>query len=421
MSVVLGLSICTTQEFMCTDGSCVHRSVRCNLLDDCLDRSDEENCTLVVLSEGYQNYKPPPGAAFGIPLKISPEVNLVRFSQIDDINLAFSMEIEVALVWMDRNLYFNNLKSEEGKNQLSEKEVEAVWSPEIEFLNINDGRLQLLKTGVYARQVAEPEPPVFTDVKMDTIYQPKSSRLVKRQQYYASFNCQFELFSYPFDTQTCQIIIKLASADRKVIDLENATVTYSGMKYLLKYEVKNINILLQPSGGYAIMEVTFDLERRYSLLVLTVFLPTFLLMGISYGTLFIKPKDFDTRSMMALTTLLVMYTMFDQVSSNLPDTAYIKMVDLWFFFCIFTIFSVNIIHIWVEFLPPGDDDDLFSRRDRVSPITNGLKKESPMISTAGWTAEKVLSWSRKIVYPTIILVFAFIFWIVIFTAEAILV
>ncbi|XP_064085620.1 serotonin-gated chloride channel mod-1-like isoform X2 [Macrobrachium nipponense] len=387
MSVVLGLSICTTQEFMCTDGSCVHRSVRCNLLDDCLDRSDEENCTLVVLSEGYQNYKPPPGAAFGIPLKISPEVNLVRFSQIDDINLAFSMEIEVALVWMDRNLYFNNLKSEEGKNQLSEKEVEAVWSPEIEFLNINDGRLQLLKTGVYARQVAEPEPPVFTDVKMDTIYQPKSSRLVKRQQYYASFNCQFELFSYPFDTQTCQIIIKLASADRKVIDLE----------------------------------VTFDLERRYSLLVLTVFLPTFLLMGISYGTLFIKPKDFDTRSMMALTTLLVMYTMFDQVSSNLPDTAYIKMVDLWFFFCIFTIFSVNIIHIWVEFLPPGDDDDLFSRRDRVSPITNGLKKESPMISTAGWTAEKVLSWSRKIVYPTIILVFAFIFWIVIFTAEAILV
>ncbi|XP_068203826.1 uncharacterized protein [Palaemon carinicauda] len=383
-SVVLGLSICTTQQFMCTDGSCVHRSVRCNLLDDCLDRSDEENCTLVVLSDMYQNYKPPPGQAFGIPLKIAPEVNLVRFSQIDDLNLAFSLEIEVALVWIDRNVRFNNLKSEEGKNQLSEEEVEAIWTPRIEFLNINDGRLQLLKSGVYARQVGDPDPPVFTDVTMDTIYQPKSSRLVQRQQYYASFNCQFYLFSYPFDTQTCQIIIKLASADRKVIDLENATVTYSGLRYLSKYEVKNMNILLVPTGGYAVMEVTFDLERRYSLLVLTVFLPTFLLLGIGYGTLYIKPKDFDVRSMMSLTTLLVLYTMFDQVSSNLPDTAYIKMVDLWFFFCIFVIFSINLVHIAVEFLPPGDeDDDIFRRRDLVSPVIDGSVKFVSLVVATG--------------------------------------
>ncbi|KAK7084549.1 hypothetical protein SK128_015649, partial [Halocaridina rubra] len=165
-SVVLGLSNCTTEEFMCTDGSCVHRSVRCNLQDDCLDRTDEENCTIVIFSDRYHNYRPPPGVAFGIPLKITPVIDLIRFSKIDDINLAFHMEIEVALVWIDRNLRFKNIKSEEAKNKLSDEEVDGIWRPEVEFLNVNDGQLQLLKSGVYVRQVGDPDAPLFNDVQM---------------------------------------------------------------------------------------------------------------------------------------------------------------------------------------------------------------------------------------------------------------
>ncbi|XP_066962316.1 uncharacterized protein [Macrobrachium rosenbergii] len=386
-TVVLGFSKCTTKEYMCSDGSCVDRSVRCNLRDDCLDRSDEENCSIVAFSDRYHNYRPPPGEAFGVQLKIAPVVDLIRFSKIDDINLAFHMEIEVALAWVDRNLQFKNIKSEEGKNKLSKEEVEAIWTPEIEFLNVNDGQSQLLKSGVYVRQAGAADPPIFTDVQMDTIYQPESSRLVQREQYYASFNCFFFLLYYPFDTQTCQIIIKLASADMNVIHLE----------------------------------VTFALERRYSLLVLTVFLPTFLLVGIGYATFFIKFKEFDTRAMTTLTTMLVMYTMFDQVSNDLPDTAYIKMVDLWFFFCTFVVFSIFLVHVAVERLPDGEeeDEDEFpvKRGDRVSPAAfmNGRKVKSAE-HRSKWSGVKVFSICRKFVYPTVILLFGIPFWVIILTA-----
>lgn len=165
-AVVLGLSTCTTQEFMCTDGSCVHRGRRCNLRDDCADGSDEQNCTIVHFSDSYHNHRPPPGPSVGAPLEIDAGVELIRFSKIDDINLAFNMEIEVALAWTDSNLRYKNLKEQEGWNKLSSLEVEKIWSPDVEFLNVNNGELRRLKSGVFVQRLGEADPPVFTDVKM---------------------------------------------------------------------------------------------------------------------------------------------------------------------------------------------------------------------------------------------------------------
>ncbi|XP_042213264.1 uncharacterized protein LOC121860243 [Homarus americanus] len=414
--VVLGLSTCTTQDFMCTDGSCVHRSVRCNLRDDCLDGSDEENCTTISFSDRYHNYRPPPGVTFRTPLQIVPVVDLIRFSKIDDINLAFNMEIEISLSWPDRNLKFKNIKSEEGKNKLNEQEVEKIWSPEVEFLNVNNGELKMLKTGVYVKQTGNPDPPLFYDVQMDTIYQPSSGQLVQRRQYYGSFNCHFKLFRYPFDTQTCIIVVKLASADTTVLELKNSSVVYSGMAELPKYEVQNIKISLKNRSGYAVIEVMFQLERRWSLLMLTIFLPTFLLLGIGYGTLFIKLAVFQARAVMTLTTLLVLYTLFNQVSSGLPDTAYIKMLDLWFFFCIFVIFSIIVIHITVEHLDKEPETPK-TRTVQVSPVGDLKLPQYPSFFPIKMQAGRLMIVSRRFVYPLIITSFCLVFWVVILSVS----
>lgn len=51
---------------------------------------------------------------------------------------------------------------------------------------------------------------------------------------------------------------------------------------------------------FIVMQVVFQLERRYSLLVLTIFVPTFLLLLIGYTTLYIKLAAFQVQ-------LLVLY------------------------------------------------------------------------------------------------------------------
>ncbi|XP_045122230.1 uncharacterized protein LOC123510853 [Portunus trituberculatus] len=433
--ISLGLSSCTNHHFMCSDGSCVARTVRCNLQEDCVDGSDEEDCSIVEFGEKYFNYRPPPSGTFGKPLAVEPLVDLVRFSKIDDINLAFNVEIEVTLAWRDTNLRLNNVRSEEGKNRLSRKQVKEVWTPEVEFLNIYDGQQKDLKLSVVVRENKPADPPLFNDVRMDTVHSPLSVQMVKRQQYSASFSCNFLLFIYPFDTQTCTILLSLSSADNEVVEFQNASVVYRGMRNLPKFTILNEKATLLNNTGYSVIQVQFQLQRRYSLLVLTIFVPTFLLIGVGYTTLFIQLPAFQVRSIMTLTTMLVMYTLFNQVSSGLPDTAYIKMLDMWFFFCIFLILSIIVLHVTVEHLPEGNAappssskpiSSSFKEIERISrlsivkvrPVVNPVPSRTPAGSSQAsvsvrWSAPWVMLMARAVVYPAIIFTFNTIFWSVV--------
>ena len=62
---------------------------------------------------------------------------------------------------------------------------------------------------------------------------------------------------------------------------------------------------------------------------MTVYLPTFLLIIISYITNFFKPFFFEAVVAVNLTCMLVLATMFVAVSESLPKTSYMKMVDGW--------------------------------------------------------------------------------------------
>ena len=52
--------------------------------------------------------------------------------------------------------------------------------------------------------------------------------------------------------------------------------------------------------------------------------------------------------MTALTSLLVLATLFTQVSASLPKTSYFKMVDIWLLFCIIIIFFIIIFHTIID-------------------------------------------------------------------------
>lgn len=96
------------------------------------------------------------------------------------------------------------------------------------------------------------------------------------------------------------------------------------------------------------IDLLVDVFFLYPQLV-TVFIPTTLINIISFATFSFKWFDFQNRIMVSLTALLVLSTLFSQISDSLPKTSYFKLVDVWFFSSILFTFLTIMTHTLVEY------------------------------------------------------------------------
>ena len=61
---------------------------------------------------------------------------------------------------------------------------------------------------------------------------------------------------------------------------------------------------------------------------------------------------------MNLTSMLVLTTMFINVSNSLPKTSYMKMVDAWLLFNLLYPFIVVLMHTYMDTLRNNDDREI---------------------------------------------------------------
>ena len=112
----------------------------------------------------------------------------------------------------------------------------------------------------------------------------------------------------------------------ELVNITEGVVEYLGSKTLLQYEVTDIKMISR-SSNY--LEVEFTLKRIYNFYVATTYLPSICLIIAAEITLFIDESHFEATTMVALTAMLVIFTMYESISSKLPQTSYLKMIDVW--------------------------------------------------------------------------------------------
>ena len=94
------------------------------------------------------------------------------------------------------------------------------------------------------------------------------------------------------------------------------------------------------------IEFQVVLGRRLLGTFLTIFLPTILLNVIGHATNYFKAFFFEAVVSVNLTVMLVLTTMFINVSNQLPNTSYIKMIDIWLIFNLILPFSEVLLHTY---------------------------------------------------------------------------
>lgn len=133
--VNLTLSVCGEGQFTCSDGSCISLSKRCDMLIDCSDQSDEEDCSLVQFPEDYNQAIPPAPPAPNKPLQIKFLIDIVAITAITAHDSSLVAKVQVRLQWFDRRLKYFNLKADRSLNRLSPENAKAIWTPKVYFKN----------------------------------------------------------------------------------------------------------------------------------------------------------------------------------------------------------------------------------------------------------------------------------------------
>ena len=98
------------------------------------------------------------------------------------------------------------------------------------------------------------------------------------------------------------------------------------------------------------MKVELILCRKISYHIVNIYIPTLCLILIAGLTLFIDYSHFEATIMVALTTMLVTYTLYQSISQYLPQTSYMKMIDIWLFGGLFFPFMIIAILIIMDSL-----------------------------------------------------------------------
>ncbi|MPC11863.1 Glycine receptor subunit alpha-4 [Portunus trituberculatus] len=222
-----------------------------------------------------------------------------------------------------------------------EEEVDLLWRPTIGFINTDD----IQHTEVDADSVTtivqdhDHYRLDFSNPYEVRIFRGDTNPISTTRKYSTVFTCFFDLVLYPFDIQNCYIHLQIitASSEYLIYNATDSFVEYLGPRLLVEYAIGVIDLHINNQSQYSVSKVRVELVRRYGYAMLNIYIPSLILLIISY-----------VRVMTALTSLLVLATLFTQVSASLPKTSYFKMVDIWLLFCIIIIFFIIIFHTIID-------------------------------------------------------------------------
>ena len=350
----VSFSTCTIDQYTCNDGLCVSLVSRCNGEVDCDDKSDELECRIMEEDKTYKKNLPPPPQHNKTKLSVEISIEVINVAGIDEIESSVEFQFILQMKWYEGRMNFLNLR-ESGRNNLNNQEIKLLWIPKIVFYNTKK-RLETKvdgKTSVDVERMGN-----FTVAKNKLVFKGSENPLSVSRFYETNFICDFDMAWYPFDTQKCSMNFVLEKGSRDFVDLLAHDLEYSGPLDLTQYFIKKKVFLKLDEKGMGILHVDIYLGRRLLSIILTVFAPTVILNIVGHSSNYFKEFFFEAVISLNVTAMLVLTTMFINVSNNLPKTAYIKMIDIWLLFNLIKPFNDILVTTYMDSLKVDDEREI---------------------------------------------------------------
>ncbi|XP_034544699.1 glycine receptor subunit alpha-3 isoform X2 [Notolabrus celidotus] len=310
----------------------------------------------------------------GPPVNVSCNIFINSFGSIAETTMDYRVNIFLRQQWNDPRLAYSEYPDD--SLDLDPSMLDSIWKPDLFFAN---------EKGAHFHEVT-------TDNKLLRIF--KNGNVLYSIRLTLTLSCPMDLKNFPMDVQTC--IMQLESFGYTMNDLifewqENGPVQVAeGLtlpQFLLKdesdlrYCTKHYN-----TGKFTCIEVRFHLERQMGYYLIQMYIPSLLIVILSWVSFWINMDAAPARVALGITTVLTMTTQSSGSRTSLPKVSYVKAIDIWMAVCLLFVFSALLEYAAVNFVSRQHKELLRFRRHHKSKSKEGEVQESRPTSTAAVTS-----------------------------------
>uniref|UniRef100_A0AAX7V4M4 Glycine receptor, alpha 3 n=1 Tax=Astatotilapia calliptera TaxID=8154 RepID=A0AAX7V4M4_ASTCA len=286
----------------------------------------------------------------GPPVNVSCNIFINSFGSIAETTMDYRVNIFLRQQWNDPRLAYSEYPDD--SLDLDPSMLDSIWKPDLFFAN---------EKGAHFHEVT-------TDNKLLRIF--KNGNVLYSIRLTLTLSCPMDLKNFPMDVQTC--IMQLESFGYTMNDLifewqENGPVQVADGLTLpqfilkdesdLRYCTKHYN-----TGKFTCIEVRFHLERQMGYYLIQMYIPSLLIVILSWVSFWINMDAAPARVALGITTVLTMTTQSSGSRTSLPKVSYVKAIDIWMAVCLLFVFSALLEYAAVNFVSRQHKELLRFRR-----------------------------------------------------------
>ena len=126
----------------------------------------------------------------------------------------WQIKVTFEVTWVDQRLELQNLKHNNNLNILAREERDSVWFPDIIFENTDSDERMVMdgKATLIVRREGSGTPSSVKNEIKSEIFKGEENPFFYSRTYSIKFECDFQLQSYPFDTQECSMELEVPTS-----------------------------------------------------------------------------------------------------------------------------------------------------------------------------------------------------------------
>nr|XP_022902903.1 glycine receptor subunit alpha-2 [Onthophagus taurus] len=322
----------------------------------------------------YDKMRPP--KKDGNPTIVYFHVTVMGLDSIDETSMTYAADIFFAQTWKDHRLRLpENMTSE--YRLLEVDWLKNMWRPDSFFKNAKSVTFQTMT------------------IPNHYMWLYKDKTILYMVKLTLRLSCAMNFAIYPHDTQECKLQMESLShttddmifqwdPDVPLVVDENIELPQLALEKNYTADCTQV----YSTGNFTCLEVVFLLKRRLGYYLFHTYVPTCLIVIMSWISFWIQPEAAPARVTLGVTSLLTLSTQHAKSQAALPPVSYLKAVDAFMSVCTIFVFMALMEYCLVNIVlgdntgqkpqPPPKTEPVSEPRENSFLLSSAPKKPPPL-------------------------------------------